>query len=436
MMNDLSPIPMYWSVLKENMPDRMITSNLRMCNNVLVIGGRKIQINAKINILAYGKASVSMYQAAKAIVGDRYFGRGLLVTHESVNLEEFNNNKECAIESTHPLITNLSYIAGKRVQEFVKSGRTQDILLVLVSGGGSAMLALPIDSISLDDKIDFISRVMHMSVPEREVNVLKKALSKIKGGKLAELAPESVIVNCILSDEREHELSAISSGMTVCNESIKPIDVMDTYQLWDVASEPIKKALLEHGSVSGVGCSKDIANQIIGSRDNLIDSFVDRYVEFGFQSINIMENMHSCTPEFAAERLAKGFNEYYDLASPGKHLVVSTGEVQVNAQQFPEAKGGRNQHLAALLMLKFKPKFRFFFVAIATDGMDYLDGVHGAYYNSQVQKNTEEEQNFIQASIDQLESYKIHKKFQTLLEGPKTGTNMSDFFLFTFEKTA
>ena len=116
-----------------------------------------------------------------------------------------------------------------------------------------------------------------------------------------------------------------------------------------------------------------------------------------------MENMHSCTPEFAAERLAKGFNEYYDLASPGKHLVVSTGEVQVNAQQFPEAKGGRNQHLAALLMLKFKPKFRFFFVAIATDGMDYLDGVHGAYYNSQVQKNTEEEQNFIQASIDQLE---------------------------------
>jgi len=113
---------------------------------------------------------------------------------------------------------------------------------------------------------------------------------------------------------------------------------------------------------------------------------------------------------------------------------VSTGEVQVNAEQFPNAKGGRNQHLVALLMLKFKPEFDFFFAAIATDGMDYLDGVHGAYYDSQMNQIVSRNKDFIQSNISELNSYNIHKELKTLIEGSKTGTNMSDVFLFTFEK--
>jgi glycerate-2-kinase len=68
--------------------------------------------------------------------------------------------------------------------------------------------------------------------------------------------------------------------------------------------------------------------------------------------------------------------------------------------------------------------------------VDYLDGVHGAYYDSQMNQTIERNQDLIQSNISELNSYKIHKELQTLLEGPKTGTNMSDFFLFTFEKKA
>jgi len=422
--------------MEENMPDCMIDAALQVCNGNLVVNGNRIKINSKINILAYGKASRLMYKAAKKIIGNEYFGKGLLITHEDKKIQGTDSAKEVVIKSTHPLITKSSYIAGNKAKEFVENGHDDDILLVLISGGGSAMVALPIDSISLSDKIKFISKVMHMSVPEREVNVLKKALSKIKGGKLAELAIENTIVNCVLSDERDHQISAISSGMTVCNKAIDPIDIMDTYNLWNIAENPVKKAFVDHGCVTGIGCDKNIINQIIGSRDTLLDSFMERYAEFGFDSVNFIDNMHSCTPEDAVNNLIEKFYAYYESANFGKHLVVSTGEVQVNAEQFPNAKGGRNQHLVALLMLKFRPNFNFFFTAIATDGVDYLDGVHGAYYDSKMNQTIERNQDFIQSNLSEMNSYKIHKELQTLLEGPKTGTNMSDFFLFAFEKKA
>jgi len=433
-MTQISPIPLYQSALKESMPNLMVESALKIRKGSLVIGENRVPIDSKINILSFGKASILMYQAAKKIIGDEYFGKGLLVTHEDRSIGRLDANKESIVRSTHPLITKSSYVAGSEVRAFVESGSDDDILLVLISGGGSAMVASPVDSISPQDKIEFITRVMHMSVPEREVNILQKSLSKIKGGRLAELTKGKVIVNCILSDEREHELSAISSGMTVCNELIDPISVMDTYNLWNVAGVSIKNAILKHGRAYKVGCNKEIVNQVIGSRDSLIEVLTRKYVEFGFDSINVLENMHSCTPSNAAEKLIGEFDRFYNLARPGKHLLVSTGEVQVDTRQISDAKGGRNQHLTALLMLKYRPDFRFFFAAIATDGMDYLDGVHGAFYNSQTKHAIEENLDFIRSSVSKFNSHKVHSMLKTLLEGSKTGTNMSDFFLFTFEK--
>ena len=273
-----------------------------------------------------------------------------------------------------------------------------------------------------------------MSVPEREVNVLKKTLSKIKGGRLAEATKGLTIVNCILSDERNHEISAISSGMTVCNKLNNPIEVMDKYSLWDVASEDIKLAIMKTGVQKNIGCSKNIINNIVGSRDNLVNAIAEDFEEYGFDSLHSLKNLHSCTPEDASDLLIKEFFKLYTSVSPGKHLVICTGEIQVKVDRYSNSNGGRNQHLVALFMLKFKPIFDFYFVAIATDGMDYLKGVHGAFYNSSMIMKINDNQDFIKAKIDQKNSYEIHEKLDTLIKGPLTGTNLSDFFLFSFNK--
>ena len=433
--NPLSPLPLYLNVLQKTMPDQMILSALSVKNGLLVIGKHQVNIDKKINIIAYGKASRLMYAAARKIVGEDFFGKGMLITHEDLSQFTKSSETEQVFKSSHPFISELSLIAGKKVKSFVESGDSSDILLALISGGGSAMVAMPIKDVNFKDKISFISDLMHASVPEREVNVIKKALSQLKGGKLAQASNAKVIVNCILSDERNHEISAISSGMTVCNPIIDPIYIMDQYNLWDLPQKNIAEALRSHGKQKDIGCDKNIINSIIGSRENLIDGMVKVAHEYGFESVSIISNIDNCTPEEAVSTLSSNFEGLYKVAGIGKHLVISTGEVQVKADISKDIKGGRNQHLVALFMLKFSPLYDFFFTAIATDGVDYIEGVHGAFYESSMKSVIETNKSFIHSKTNNTDSYAVHKLLGSLLEGPKTGTNLSDFFLFSFHKT-
>jgi len=405
-------------------------------NDHLVTPERKIHVKGRVNILAYGKASILMYMAAQAICKNSgYFGSGLLITHEQNQELELDISCEKLVYSTHPFITDLSFKAGQEAKAFVESHHKDDILIALVSGGGSAMLALPTTGLNFDDKVNFISAVMHMGVPEREVNVLKKSLSGIKGGKLAAAARDKCIINYILSDERNHQLCAISSGMTVCNEEIDPIAIMDQYELWEHAPENIAELIRLHGRKVKVGCQSEIYNHLVGSREDLIEVISDEAPGFGYESVLVLENLHSCTPEEAVDSLVEGYQKAYETAPVGRHLVLCTGEVQVKVEHTREVKGGRNQHLTALMMLTANFSFPFSFAAVATDGMDYLEGVHGAWFDSTFMQSINEQKAFIQRGIMAAVTNDVHTQLGTLLEGDKTGTNMSDFFLFSFEKT-
>ena len=430
----MNPLPLYGEALKNTMPNLMVGNAMRIENNRLVTESCELEIESRVNVLAYGKASVKMYQAAKELLGEKLFGHGLLITHQKGVEIEVDASRESVLYSSHPFMTLVSCEAGAQAKAFVESHDEKDILLALVSGGGSAMVALPAGEVVLEEKIEFISNVMHMAVPEREVNVLKKALSAIKGGKLAEAAKDKCIVNFILSDERNHQLSAISSGMTVCNEEIDPIQVMDHYRLWGLAPEGIANVLRAHGRRTGIGCDKVIYNHVIGSRDDLIESIKATSSEHGFEAVHLIENMHSCTPEEAVEILSGEYSRLYETVTPGRHLVISTGEVQVKVENREEVKGGRNQHITALFMAKNAFPAEFCFVAVATDGMDYLEGVHGAYFDSSMREEVERQREFIEREIRKSNTHSVHQKLGSLLEGERTGTNMSDFFLFAFDK--
>ena len=414
-------------------PDKLLQESFKVDSNKILVNRSSIQIHSKVNILAFGKASVKMYLAAKKVLGP-FFGRGILITHQSnIDFSNFDDNEEL-VYSSHPFITEKSYEAGKKALTFVKKSSREDILLTLVSGGGSAMLVLPLKSITLDEKIKFISKVMLMGVPEREVNVLKKSLSELKGGKLAESSNNKTIVNLILSDERNHDLSAISSGPTVCNKEVDPIKIMDQYDLWKITPSNIKKAINRHGVKKRIGCSKEIVNSLIGSRENLVNSISKTALEHNFDFIFCIENIASLSPNKALEKLQEEYLKIYNSSRVGKTLVICTGEIQVDVSQKKDTKGGRNQHITALVMTKMIFPVEFSFVAIATDGMDFMEGVHGAFFDSSRSDEIKNNYDLINQSILDCTTYNIHRKFNTLIEGKITGTNMADFYLFAFEK--
>ena len=87
--------------------------------------------------------------------------------------------------------------------------------------------------------------------------------------------------------------------------------------------------------------------------------------------------------------------------------------MQVKVDTTKGTKGGRNQHLVALFMLNFSPSFDFFFSAIATDGVDYLDGVHGAFYNNGMKPLIDSNRNFIISRTHNSDSYAVHKMMES-----------------------
>ncbi len=425
----------YQEALASVTPDKLVQSAFSAKSHRLVMADFAIPITAKVNVLGFGKASLSMYFAVREKLGAGYLGKSLVVTHlRDRSMEELSAN-ETVILSSHPHVTHASIEAGKRVVEFVASQSADDILLVLVSGGGSAMLAMPVDGVSAQAKMDFIAMTIRQGVPEREVNVIRKALSKIKGGRLAELSRAQRIVNLVLSDEREHQLSAISSGLTVFNDEIDPIAIMDRYALWPLAPPEISRALNDHGRKVNVAGGLAIFNLLVGSREDLIRALVERAPHYGYSSVKLVENLHSITPECAADRLWREFSEYGAQVPAGRHLVVATGEVQVKVAPGKTGQGGRNQHLTALMMRK--PRIvpgDFCFLAIATDGMDFMEGVHGAFFDSAMMPKIKQSQEEIAQEIANTNTYALHQRMNSLVPGGKTGSNLSDFFLFSFTK--
>ena len=115
-------------------------------------------------------------------------------------------------------------------------------------------------------------------------------------------------------------------------------------------------------------------------------------------------------------------------------MIIATGEIQVAIDNPQLAKGGRNQHLAALMMIKSRFNFPFCFIAYATDGMDFLSGIAGAYYTNEHVDLIKSKANKIKKNIKLNQSYNIHNDLNTLLRSDKTGNNVSDFYLFSFIK--
>ena len=132
------------------------------------------------------------------------------------------------------------------------------------------------------------------------------------------------------------------------------------------------------------------------------------------------------------ELISKYYN-YYLQSETGKHLIAAYGEVPIKVTS-KHGKGGRNQHLAALMINELSRYNNFEFLAVASDGCDFLNGVHGALITDKHVKKINSLSIDINNYIKNFNSYELHEKIGSLIKGPMTGTNVNDFYLFYFEK--
>ena len=169
-------------------------------------------------ILSFGKASIGMMDGALKYIIDsnlqsKILGNPIVVTNQNCP-DLIHNVTINAHTSSHPTPSELSVSAAKDVYAYVAAAQANDIVLVLISGGGSSLLSMPIEEITLEDKINTTNVLLKCGANINEINSIRKHISNIKGGKLAMICNPANCFSLIISDVINDDLSTIASGPT------------------------------------------------------------------------------------------------------------------------------------------------------------------------------------------------------------------------------
>jgi hydroxypyruvate reductase len=197
----------------------------------------------KIHLIAFGKAACAMAQAAVELIpAQRLAGAGIAVTNYE-NLRTVANVE--VLGAGHPLPNADGFHAAQKIAERVSQAQADELVLVLISGGGSALLPYPVVGISLEEKIATTDLLLSCGATINEINCVRKHLSQLKGGGLARLAAPAKVHALILSDVLGDDLSTIASGTTVPDTSTysEAIAVLQTKGVWARVPKSVQQHL-------------------------------------------------------------------------------------------------------------------------------------------------------------------------------------------------
>lgn len=389
---------------------------------------------SKVHIISFGKAACAMAKAAQEIIPNNLLaGKPVAVT----NYE--NVEKTAAIDvfgASHPLPDEAGFEAAKTIVEKISHARKNELVLVLVSGGGSALIPYPVESVSLQDKIAVTDLLLSSGATINQINCVRKHLSRIKGGGLARLAYPADCHALVLSDVMGDDISAIASGPTVPDETTfaDAVAVLKNKQLWECVPASIRDYMMRGllGNAPETPKPRDDVFKnsgctLIGSNTISLRATEEAAAKLGYKTIEYSEHLSGIARE-TAEALVLNAKMRLDKKNPdGAVAFLAGGETTVVVTG--HGKGGRNQEMAlafALAARKYGLPGQWVFLSGGTDGRDGPTDAAGGIVDFESLKR------IVAAGIDPVEyltdnnSYCALKASHDLLETGATGTNVAD----------
>lgn len=419
----------YKSLIKSS-PEKLVTNKLIFKKKYILYNKKKIfSFKNKFYIISIGKASQSL---TNGILSSTKNVENYFVVRHFFNKKN-NINLKKTIRSTHPLVSKKSYEAAKKMIKFIKSIPPKSDVIFLISGGGSAMLAHPIKGLEFKEKSVFINNLIHVGIGEREVNFFRKRLSSIKSSKTISYFKNTNILNLILSDERSNKIDAISSGISIPQKQIKiKKNLLEKVFKQKFCTAKIKNILLKNNKNQPINdYNNKIKSLIIGDRFDLIRELkINFSKEKNLNKFEYYGHIFEKSYNLSINKIHKSVKKFYERNNTGLNVLVFTGEIPVKANL--KSKGGRNQHLSAEFIDKFKNFKNFTFSCFSTDGCDYLKGIHGAYIDDSVIKFINHANINYKKYIRETNTYFLHKKTKSLIKGNYSDNNFSDFYIFSY----
>jgi glycerate 2-kinase len=387
----------------------------------------------RVLLIAVGKAAVPMAEAASRILG-RTLTSGIVVTKYGHAVNHTLPASVRVVEAGHP-VPDASGLAGaEAVAALLETATPQDRVLLLLSGGASALLPSPVAGISLVDLQTVTSALLRAGATIGEINAVRKHLSRLSGGQLARLAQPAPIVTLILSDVVGDPLDVIASGPTAPDPTTYAVaqTTLARYHLLDKIPHPVLEHL-EQGIAGQVAETPkpgdplfaNVANIIISSNRLAALAAVAEAERLGYRALLLTTFMEGEAREVAkvTTALAKSIRAHGEPVQPPACLVWG-GETTVTVRG--HGKGGRNQELALTAALALEGMPDVGLLALATDGTDGPTDAAGAIIDGQTTQHARTFGWDPATALADNNAYPLLDTVGALLRTGPTGTNVND----------
>ncbi|MBN2880688.1 DUF4147 domain-containing protein [Candidatus Woesearchaeota archaeon] len=397
------------------LPSNLIKKSLKYNSGVVEIEGDSFECE-RIFVVGAGKASGLMAVEVEKI---------LPVEYGFVNCKDdrYITSKIKVVRAGHPYpdvysINGVTEMIGINTKYHLTS---KDLVLCLISGGASSLMVYPKAGISFEDLSKTYEILVKSGMTINEMNIVRKHISKIKGGKFPSYFGDSQFVSLILSDVIGDDISMIGSGLTAVDKT-RPDDALNILIRYDIQKEIPKSVLnvLREPFYENV-C--DVKNYIIGNNKLALLSMFEKAAVLGYKPI-VLNSKVIGDAQKTAEEISE---EILNVEHYGKNAFILGGETTLRVPK-DSGKGGRNQHFALTTLHALRNYNReWCCVAIGSDGSDYLNEYAGAIVDYTIVPSLKNAKEY----LDNYDSNTLLKELgnSLIITGP-TGTNVCDLFLY------
>ncbi|CAH1174213.1 unnamed protein product [Phaedon cochleariae] len=456
-------------------PQKLIEKEVIVHQNTLTVRGQTYPLEKPCYLVGFGKAVLGMSVELERALGDR-LQRGIVAVPQGI-FENYEKPAGSRVEYVEGARNNLpdedAMRAANMIKDLAVSLTEEDLLIVLISGGGSALLPLPLPPITLEEKHDLIKTLAKKGATINEVNAVRKRLSLLKGGGLAELAHPCRIVSLVLSDIIDDPLDLIASGPTMPDPDSagRAFEVLKKYRLDGELPHSMEIALRKEKRVVGGrraivdGEYEHVRTYVIGNNRIAALAAKREAINRGFQSSvastqiegdvceigriyaalarelasvisdpSDRDNLEVFLETFAEHfRVDRTFiREVLDLDYSRGICLIFAGEPTVVVTG--TGKGGRNQQLALTVAVELSKlsigSADVTFLSCGTDGIDGPTDAAGAIatsgtpeYSGNVRPEAYLENN------DAYSFYEVYNRGENLVRIGHTGTNVMDIHI-------
>jgi hydroxypyruvate reductase len=368
--------------------------------------------DGRLLVVAVGKASWLMAKTVAQLIHKK-IDKGIVITkyhHSKGDIEGFE-----IYEAGHPVVDENGLLASKRVLEITENLNSNDDVIFLLSGGASALFEDTEADLNYLQQIN--KKLLYSNADILEINIIRKRLSNIKGGKFARHCYPAIIHNFILSDVVSDNLDTIGSGPTVNDSSSRQqvIDINNKYCL------QLPKSIINNDTVSNLN---NIKTTLIGSVKMLANNAQTICTQLGYQTTIIKDDVN-CNFQFLQDQLIKLAFDNQNQAN--KLAFIFTGEITIEVNG--NGLGGRNQHLALSCAKRIKDFNQTAIVCVGSDGSDGSTDAAGGYVDNKTFNKALSLKIDIDKYLENYDSYNCLKKLDQLIVTGPTDTNVNDLYL-------